>query len=283
MAKSMTGRDYATPFTMLHTASLLAQKSRLEKFRKAIQVVVKEGDYVVDLGTGSGVLAIMAAKAKAGKVTAIEINPEAIDYARRAARLNGVEDVVEFVQCNFNDFLPDVKADVVICEMLSSMMLVEQQIPASVHAIESILKPGGILLPQEVTIFLVPVESPETRGRFQFQEIQFPQVVQTAAKETTRDLADMKVLESLKLMSLKQNTTIDKTLQFTIVDKGTIHGLVGAFEARLHEETTLRMEDGWKQLFIPMERPIEVSSGDVFTVRVAYHPGKYDSLSIEIL
>ena len=283
MAKSMTGRDYATPFTMLHAASLLGQKSRLEKFRKAIREAVKEGDYVVDLGTGSGVLAIMAAKAKAGRVTAIEINPEAIDYASRAARLNGVENVVEFVQCNFSDFVPNVRADVVICEMLSSMMLVEQQIPASVHAVESILKPGGILLPQDVTIFLVPVESPETWGKFRFQEIQFPQVVQTATQETTRDLADMKVLESLKLMSLKQNTTIDETLRFTIVDKGTIHGLVGAFEARLFGDIQLKMEDGWKQLFIPMEQPIEVSSGDVFTVRVVYQPGKYDSLSIEIL
>jgi predicted RNA methylase len=283
MAKSMTGRDYATPFTMLHAASLLGQKSRLEKFRTAIQKTVKEGDYVVDLGTGSGILAIMAAKAKAGKVTAIEINPETIDYARRAARLNCVEDVVEFVQCNFSDFVPDVRADVVICEMLSSMMLVEQQIPASVHAIESILKPSGILLPQDVTIFLVPVESPESWGRFQFQEIKFPLAVQTATQETTRDLADMKVLESLKLTSLKRNTTIDKTLRFTIVDEGTIHGLVGAFEARLYGDIQLAMEDGWKQLFIPMEKPIEVSSGDVLTVRVAYHPGKYDSLSIEIL
>jgi predicted RNA methylase len=283
MAKLMTGRHYATPFTMLHAASLLGQRSRLEKFRKAIQKVVKEGDYVVDLGTGSGVLAIMAAKAKAGKVSAIEINPETIEYARRAARLNGVEDILEFVQCNFSDFVPDTRADVVICEMLSSMMLVEQQIPASVHAAENILKPTGILIPQDVDIFLVPVESPEIWRRFQFQEIQFPRVVQTATPETTRDLADMSVLESMKLMSLKQNTTIDKILRFTIVDNGIVHGLVGAFEARLFEDIILKMEDGWKQLFIPMKQPIEVSSGDILTVRVAYHPGKYDSLSIDVL
>ena len=283
MAKLMTSRDYATPFAMLHAASLLGQRSRLGKFRKAIQRVVKEGNYVVDLGTGSGVLAIMAAKAKAGRVSAIEINPESLEYARRAARLNGVENIIEFHQCNFSDFVPEMRADVVICEMLSSMMLIEQQIPASAYAAESILKPDGYLLPQELTIFIVPVESPETWGRFQFQEIQFPRVVQTATIEATRDLADMKVLESLKLVSLKQNTTIDKTLQFTIVDNGTIHGLVGAFEARLCEDIILKMEDGWKQLLIPMEQPIEVSSGDIFTVRVAYDPGKYDSLSIEIL
>ncbi|NHI88339.1 MAG: methyltransferase domain-containing protein [Candidatus Thorarchaeota archaeon] len=283
MAKLMKDRQYATPFTVLHAASLLGQRSRLVKFRNAIQKVVKDGDYVVDLGTGSGVLAIMAAKAKAGKVSAIEINPESIEYARRAARLNGVEDLIEFVQCNFSDFVPDTRADIVICEMLSSMMLIEQQIPASVYAIERILKPSGVLIPQEVDIFLAPVESPEIWGRFRFQEIQFPRVVQSAIHETTRDLADMSILESLKLMSLKQDTTIDETLQFTIVDKGTVHGLVGVFEARLCGDIVLKMEDGWKQLFIPLEQPIEVSSGDIFTVRVAYRPGKYDSLSIEIL
>jgi hypothetical protein len=43
------------------------------------------------------------------------------------------------------------------------------------------------------------------------------------------------------------------------------------------------MNDGWKQLFIPLIQPIEVSVGDVFSIRISYQPGKYDSLQVEVV
>ncbi len=279
----MTDLRYATPFTMLHAASLLGQRSRLNKFRKAIQKVVKEEDYVVDFGTGSGILAIMAAKAGAARVTAIEVNPESLHYAKEAAKMNGVEHIIEFVEGSFSDFVPTEKADVVICEMLSSMMLVEQQIPASLHATEKVLKPDGVLLPQNVTIYIVPVECPEIWERFQYDGLEFPRVVQTATQGATRDLAEMTILETYDLKNLDQDSTINKTLQFTILDKGTVHGLVGVFESKLFGDIELKMEDGWKQLFIPLAQSIEVGKGDVFTIQIIYQPGKYDSLSITVL
>jgi predicted RNA methylase len=279
----MTDRKYATPFTVLHAASLLGQRSRLNKFRQAIQEVVKEGDYVVDVGTGSGVLAIIAAKAGAERVTAIDVNPESLQYAKKAAKLNRVEQIIEFVECSFSEFVPEEKADVVICEMLSSMMLVEQQIPASFHATRKILKSGGVILPQEVKVYIVPVECIEIWERFQYDDIQFPRVVQTATPEATRDLADMEMLETFNLMNLRQKVIVDRTLHFTVVDKGTIHGLVGIFESKLFGDIHLKMDDGWKQLFIPLTKPIKVLEGDIFSVRISYQPGKYDSLSIEVL
>jgi predicted RNA methylase len=279
----MTDQKYATPFTMLHAASLLGQRSRLNKFKQAIHEVVKSGNYVVDVGTGSGVLAIIAAKAGAGRVTAIDVNPESLQYAKKAAELNRVDQVIEFVECDFSEFVPEEKADVVICEMLSSMMLVEQQITASFHATRKILKSGGVILPQEAKVYIVPVECIEIWERFQYDDIQFPRVVQTATPEATRDLADMEMLETFDLMNLKQKVTIDRTLRFTVVDNGTIHGLVGIFESKLFGDIHLEMDDGWKQLFIPLTKPIKVLQGEVFSARISYQPGKYDSLSIEVL
>ena len=279
----MTDRRYATPFTMLHAASLLGQKSRLNKFKQAIQEVVKDGDYVVDIGTGSGILAILAARAGASHVTAIDVNPEALSYAKKAAQMNGVEQVIEFIEGDFSEFVPEDKADVAICEMLSSIMLIEQQIPASLHAVEKVLKPGGVLLPQEVTVYVVPVECMESWERFQYGDLRFPRVVQTATRDTTIDLAEMQILENFDLMNLREDVTVDKKLCFSNLDSGTIHGLVGVFESRLFGDIQLKMEDGWKQLFIPLIQPIEVAVGDVFSIRISYRPGIYDSLSIDVL
>jgi predicted RNA methylase len=279
----MIDRRYATPFTMLHAASLLGQKSRLNKFKQAIQEVVKEGYFVVDVGTGSGILAILAAKAGASRVIAIDVNPESLDYAKRAAQMNGVEQVIEFIEGNFSGFVPENKADVVICEMLSSMMLIEQQIPASFHSRKNILKPNGVLLPQEVTVYIVPVECMEIWERFQYEDLRFPRVVQTATHDAIRDLAEIQILENFDLMNLKENVIVDKTLHFSTVGSGTVHGLVGMFESKLYGDIQLKMEDGWKQLFIPLIKPIEVAVGDVFSIRISYRPGIYDSLSIDVL
>ncbi len=279
----MTGREYATPFSMLHAAMLLGQKTRLAKFEKAIRQIVKPNDYVVDIGTGSGVLAIMAAKAGARKVTGIDINQESVEYANEAAVLNGVEDKIEFVEKHVLDFIPDERADVVICEMLSSILLIEQQVPASYHAVENILKPDGVIIPQNATIFIVPVESPVMVKRFSFEQLQFPRVVQTVMSDSTKDLADLMVLQEVDLTKPAADYSIDETLQFSIINDGVIQGLVGLFESQLYEDIKLNMEDGWKQLFLPLQEPVRVTTGDKFSVRVAYTPGKFNSLVIEKL
>ena len=283
MAKLMTGREYATPFSMLHAAMLLGQKTRLAKFDKAIRQIVKPNDYVVDIGTGSGVLALMAAKAGARKVTGIDINQESVEYANEAAVLNGVEDKIEFVEKHVLDFIPDERADVVICEMLSSILLIEQQVPASYHAVENILKPDGVIIPQNATIFIVPVESPVMVERFSFEQLQFPRVVQTVMSDSTKDLADLMVLQEVDLTKPASDYSIDETLQFSIINDGVIHGLVGLFESELYKDIKLNMDDGWKQLFLPLQKPVRVTSGDKFSVRVAYTPGKFNSLVIEHL
>jgi predicted RNA methylase len=77
--KAMSRNRYATPFPVLQAASLLNHRSRIQKFEAALKQVVTPESYVVDLGTGSGVLALLAAKAGARKVTAVDISQECID------------------------------------------------------------------------------------------------------------------------------------------------------------------------------------------------------------
>ncbi|MEM3865885.1 MAG: methyltransferase [Candidatus Bathyarchaeia archaeon] len=58
------------------------------------KLIVKRGDYVLDLGTGSGIQAIFAAE-KARKVVAIDINPKSILCVKINAKLNNVENKIE--------------------------------------------------------------------------------------------------------------------------------------------------------------------------------------------
>ena len=277
----MSDREYATPFPILQAASLLSHKSRIHKFSQVIERLIQPNDIVFDLGTGSGILAILAAQ-QGAQVTAIDANIESIKYARQAAKANGVLENIKFIHSHFYDFKPHEKADVILCEMLSSIMLIEQQVPASQYAVNHLLKAEGKIIPQEVKLFVVPVENEILWNRFLVEELTLPRIPQTAEREQSRDLADLLELETIDLTAQSSRpASIDKQLEFEIVQSGTVHGILGMFESKLYEDITLTMEDGWRELFLPFPECINAKVGDRFRIRVTFKPGEYDSLMIE--
>lgn len=76
---------------------------------------VNEGDVVIDVGTGTGVLAIIAAKLGASRVVAVDNSPEVEEVGRANAEAHGVSDRIEFHQGDlFDPIDADVEADVII-------------------------------------------------------------------------------------------------------------------------------------------------------------------------
>jgi HemK-related putative methylase len=71
-------------------------------------------DEVLDMGTGSGIQAIIAAE-MAKRVVAVDINPEAVKFARRNVRLNSLEDKVTVLEGDlFESLMPNEKFDIII-------------------------------------------------------------------------------------------------------------------------------------------------------------------------
>jgi len=68
-----------------------------DTFLLAEKMNVTEDDAVLDVGTGCGILAVLAAE-KAKRVLAVDINPYAIEYAIKNAEMNGARERIEFRQ-----------------------------------------------------------------------------------------------------------------------------------------------------------------------------------------
>ena len=68
-----------------------------DTFLIAKHLDVEESDYVLDMGTGCGILGVLAAK-QAKKVVAVDINPYAISCAKRNAEKNGVKQKIDFIR-----------------------------------------------------------------------------------------------------------------------------------------------------------------------------------------
>lgn len=95
---------------------------------------------VLDLGTGSGVLAMAAALTGAREVIAVDVDPDAIDAARESAAMNQLPIEVEFI---VDDFRTGVNRGLfdVICANLTGGMLT-----TSAERIQSFLAPGGVIV-----------------------------------------------------------------------------------------------------------------------------------------
>lgn len=77
-------------------------------------LTVKEGENVLDMGTGCGILGIVAAE-KASMVLAVDINPHAVHCAKENAKLNHVADKMFFVQGDlFTPIKPAQKFDLIM-------------------------------------------------------------------------------------------------------------------------------------------------------------------------
>lgn len=125
----------------------------------------KEGSWVIDLGTGTGIIPIlMEAKTRAAHLTGLEIQPDSADMARRSVKLNGLDEKIEIVTGDIKEAVSLFGAasfDVVTCNppyMTENHGLTNPKAPKAIarHEIlctledvisqsSKLLKPGGNL------------------------------------------------------------------------------------------------------------------------------------------
>lgn len=103
---------------------------------RLMQSVVRPGDVVADLGAGSAVLAIAAAKLNAGRVAAIELDPDATSNAIENISRNGVDSVVQYIEGDASLLLPLLApVNIVLANIISSVLL--EILPVIYSSIES--------------------------------------------------------------------------------------------------------------------------------------------------
>lgn len=103
---------------------------------QALEKTVKEGQRVVDIGTGSGVLAIGAALLGAKEVHALDLDDIAVKAAGINVKLNKVQDIVTVVGGNLVDTI-DAPGDVVVANILAEIII------SFTDDAFAVVKPGG--------------------------------------------------------------------------------------------------------------------------------------------
>mgnify|MGYP001441070360 CR=1 FL=1 len=138
---------------------MLDDVQRTLGYQQAIRAIVRPGDVVLDLGAGTGVLAITAALAGARHVYAVEAG-KISEMAARLASTNGVSDRVTVLRgWSTRIELPEL-ANVLITETFGSTPLSEDVRTSVADARRRLLRPEARLMPRRLRVFAAPLQVP---------------------------------------------------------------------------------------------------------------------------
>ena len=136
--------------------TMIRDRVRTEAFRRAIDSAVRPGDIVLDVGAGSGILSLFAARAGAARVYAVEQTSVAV-LAQELATANGVAEVVRVIQGDVTDVELPERVDVIVSEWLGGFGIDEGMLVPVITARDRWLKPGGVMIPDSVTAWVALV------------------------------------------------------------------------------------------------------------------------------
>lgn len=146
--------------------AMLDDRARTGAFCRALAAVVRPGDVAVDIGTGTGVLAVAAARAGARRVYAVEESGIAATAAR-VFEANGVADRVTVVHARSTHADLPEPANVLVTETIGDDPLDEGILEIVADARRRFLAPGARVVPRALELFAVPVDMPEELVRAQ--------------------------------------------------------------------------------------------------------------------
>lgn len=144
---------------LVHIA-MLDDPVRKTAFQQGVRETVREGDVVLDLGTGSGILAITAAQAGARKVYAVE-PAGMVHLARSVAERNGFADRIEFIRGWSPQLELPEPADVLLTDIVGNEALDMQIWETLYDARRRLLTDSPRLVPGALTAYATLTRIPD--------------------------------------------------------------------------------------------------------------------------
>ena len=245
---------------------------RTRAFERAIAKSVRPGDRVLDVGTGSGILAMFSARAGASHVTAIDIAADIAKFARMNVMNNGYGNVIDVLECDGKHMPARPDIDVITMELMDTWLVAEQQAHAlnGLHA-NGTIGAGTRLVPHRYQCLIELVEYD-----FSFYGFRMPFVIQArnhaVIRHVRRRLTPVHLANDL-CFDKPLSVEVDRRLSIPIDDDGLCNAAVLTARTFLTPESAI---GGTSDMNMPVIVPLparQVRRGGVATLRVSYTMG----------
>jgi hypothetical protein len=266
----------------------LRDGSRVSAFDAAVHETVRPGDVVLDLGSGTGILGMLACRAGAKRVYSIE-QTGMIELARAMCRANGFENRVVFIKEHSTRVELPEKVDVAICDQIGRFGFEAGVNQFFDDVRRRSLKPGGKLLPSRIDLFVSPVECPavwddiefwnQSPAGFDFAPARawaantgYP--VKLSAEQLLGDAAKLCTFDVTQVMP----RTVRADVETRVSKSGMLHGIGGWFSAQLSPSVVLSNSPSSSQsidrrnVFFPIDGPVKVEPGDRVQIQMSIMP-----------
>ena len=271
---------------------MLEDRVRTRGFPQAIRETVRPGDVVVDIGTGTGILAIAAALAGARHVYAVELTAMA-ETARRGITANGLADRVTVVHGTSTEISLPERADVVISETIGDDLFDESILPTLADAAARLAKPTARFVPRALRPVVIPTCIDDEIWRRRFYS---PELVRGWSDEYVIDLSwldaeprraerfpraraylgDGPRIDLPAVTFPGTDATYDRTVTWTADRALRVNALLLGFASDLGPVTltnVTRDTSSWELPADVLPQTYEIHEGDTVDVRVRWSAG----------
>ena len=262
---------------------MIEDRVRMEAYDAALRRMVRPDDVVLDFGCGLGILAMMAARAGAKKVYAVD-RLSIVRVAQAIAKKNGLSQI-DFVFAPEGDFDLPEKVDLIVSEWMGYFALHEGMLSALCSARDKHLAPGGRIIPARIRMKAALVTAKaehDQRALFRSSPwgFDFSPVAQWAFEGVVgvRFLAD-DLLEPAALVADLDLATIEGmpravSGELTPGRAAEVYGIAGWFDTTLAEGVEFGTGPDsppthWCPLYFPFAEPMTVDPSRQVRLRLS--------------
>jgi protein arginine N-methyltransferase 1 len=273
-------------YSLEQFAMMLSDKVRIDAYCAAIAQSVQPNDAVVDLGCGPGVFALLACKAGARRVYAIDMNG-VVDFGRQLAAANGYSEKIVFIRGDSRRIHLSERVNVIVSDVRGVLPLFSHAIDTLTDARDRFLAESGRLLPVSDTLFAAVVQLPDFYGPLVGAWSAVPQLdlsqglplvlntVQRLHIKPEQVLSESRPWHFLDYVA-GAKASAGNRIELPITKTAVGHGLGIWFQTQLTADIGFSTQPSvgetvYSHLFLPWLKPVLLKEGEMCSVDLRAH------------